>query len=130
MSEKITAQTGNNIPDWIVILFRNIDAMDVDAFVEYLTADAVCVYGSGTPVTGKENIKNFLGAFYGNLNEIKHLITGVWEIGEALFVQTRCTYTMKDDRVITIPAMNLFHMEGDLVKEYLIYADPSPMMAA
>lgn len=128
--EEIGTQSENNIPDWIVGLFRVIDAMDSDQFVDYLSDEAVFVYGSGNPVTGKENIKNFLGAFYGNLIGIEHLITGVWEIGESTFVQTRCTYDLKDGREITIPAMNLFNMEGDLIRDYLIYADPTPMQAA
>ncbi len=128
--KEIEPQIENDIPDWIVALFRDIDSMDADAFVKYLIDDAVFVYGSGSPVTGKENIKDFLGVFYGNLTGILHRITRVWETGETMFVQTRCTYTMKDGREITIPAINLFYMEGDLIKDYLIYADPTPMLAA
>ncbi len=123
------AQPENSIPDWIVALFRDIDAMDVDAFLSYLTNDAVFVYGSGDPVTGKEKIRSFLSVFYGDLDGIRHLILGVWEMDGVRFVQTCCTYTMKDDREITIPAMNLFNMEGDLIRDYLIYADPTPMLA-
>ncbi len=129
MTKKTKTQTGNDIPGWIVGLFHTIDAMDPDTFVGHLTDEAVFVYGSGNPVKGKENIKSFLGAFFGNLADIEHRITGVWEIGENTFIQTRCTYTMKDSRVITIPAMNLFNMEGNLIKDYLIYADPTPMLA-
>ena len=119
----------DTINDWVVDLFRIIDAMDTDAFVDFLTDEAVFVYGSGDSVTGKENIKSFLAVFYGNLTGIVHRITGVWECDETTFVQTKCTYTMKDGRDITIPALNLFNMEGHLIKDYLIYADPMPMLA-
>ncbi len=128
-TEKDTeSTTGSSVPDWITALFRDIDSMDADAFLEYLTDDAVFIYGSGKPVTGKESIRVFLGAFYSNLAAIRHLIIGVWQMDEAIFIQTKCTYSMKDDREITIPALNLFNMKGNLIKDYLIYADPTPML--
>jgi len=102
----------DTITEWVVDLFQAIDAMDTDTSVDFLTNEAVFVYGSGNPVTGKENITSFLAVFYGNLTGIVHRISGVWECDETTFVQTTCTYTMKDSRDITILALNLFNMEG------------------
>jgi ketosteroid isomerase-like protein len=117
----------SNIPDWIVNVFRDIDSMDADRFVQHLTEDAVFVYGSGEPVKGKEDIREHLGFFYTSLTNLQHRILDVWEVPGVVVVQLEGIYTLKDGNVYTIPILDLLKKDEELIKDWLIYADPSPM---
>ena len=44
-------------------------------------------------------------------------------------LQGEATYTRKDDKMVTVPFLNLFKMKGALVSQYIIYVDISPLYA-
>ncbi len=113
--------------DWYEGVFRTIDAMDVDAFVSYITEDGTFRYGSGPAVQGAEAIRDFVTAFFSSIAGLTHTIDATWEVGDDRFIQGTVTYQMPDGRDAVVPFLNLFRMEGEKIREYLVYADPSPM---
>lgn len=44
-------------------------------------------------------------------------------------VQMEINYTRVDDSILTLPCTDIFRMEGELVKEMLVYMDASPLFA-
>jgi ketosteroid isomerase-like protein len=114
-------------PAWITQLFASIDAMDPDAFVSFVTDDAVFRYGSNPPTEGKRAIREAVAGVFSMFRGIGHTLEGTWVHPDAVFVQGLVHYTRHDGSTITLPFLNCFKMRGEKVREYLIYIDPTPL---
>ena len=118
---------------WIDRLFSTIDGMDPAAFAAFLTPDGSFRWGSQDELCGREAITGFIGGFYGMLKSLRHSVTQVWEIENetrTLFVEGDVTYTLPDESTVTVPFLNRFLIEGDLIAEYFVFADPTPLYEA
>ena len=115
--------------DWVPALFESIDRMDANKFVTFLTEDSTFRFGNAQPVKGKRNVREAVAGFFASIKAISHNLLGTWKVGDIVFVQGEVTYTRKDDKTVSIPFFNLFKMNGNLVSEYIIYVDVSPLYA-
>lgn len=116
-------------PAWIENLFASIDAMDPDAFVSFVTDDAIFRYGSNPPTEGKPAIHEAVAGFFSMFKALGHSLEGTWSHSDAVFVQGQVHYTRHDGSTVTLPFLNCFKMQGEKVREYLIYIDPTPLSA-
>ena len=116
-----------SLQDWYAGLFAAIDAMDANAFADYMTEDGIFRYGSNPPAEGKPAVRDAVAGFFSTLNGLSHELLGTWEADDVRFIQGIVTYELTDGRSVLVHFLNLFRMEGDLVREYLVYTDPSPM---
>ncbi|MBI3757766.1 MAG: nuclear transport factor 2 family protein [Deltaproteobacteria bacterium] len=114
---------------WVHDLFATIDAMQADQFVMFLTEDAQFTFGNGAPVVGRAAIRDAVAAFFDTIKGLRHEITGVWEVGETVICQLAITYTRHDNRVVSVPAANIFSVRDARVHAYRIYIDLSPVYA-
>jgi len=110
-------------------LFQTIDAMDVDKFATFLTEDAQFKFGNNPEVVGKEAVKKAVSEFFSSINGLSHKVINTWSHPDTVICQGEVTYTRNDDSKVTIPFVNIFGMKEDLVKDYLIYIDVSPLFA-
>ena len=110
-------------------ILEAVDSQDSDWFVTFLTDDAVFRYGSQEPVRGKDNVRNYVAAFFESIDDLSHEVTETWD-GEGSVVCTgQVTYRRLDGKDVTIPFTNIFRFEGEKISEYLVYADPAPLMS-
>ncbi len=103
--------------------------MNSDAFVQFLTDDATFQFGNAQPVKGKQNVRDTVAAFFSSINGIGHKLLGKWQVDDVVFVQGQVTYTRQDAKMVTVPFLNLFKMNGALVSQYIIYVDVSALYA-
>jgi hypothetical protein len=115
------------IPDWIYQLFKTIDTMDANGFVPYLTEKARLRFGNGPVVTGREKIRETIAGFFSSIKALRHVILEAWIHSDAVILQGEVTYTRKDGSQVILPFVNLYRMKGDLIDQYLVYIDMSPL---
>jgi hypothetical protein len=60
---------------------------------------------------------------------LSHHIVEQWDVDDTTIVQTEATYTRPDDRRVTVPAITVYRRGGDLIDEYRIFVDLSPVYA-
>jgi ketosteroid isomerase-like protein len=108
-------------------LFEAIDAKDADAFASFLTETAVFRYGSQQAVQGKEAIRGYVSAFFGSVEALRHQVIDTWEREDSMVCQGVVTYTRGDGRDVSVPFTNILRFEGDLIRDYLVYVDPTPL---
>jgi ketosteroid isomerase-like protein len=116
-----------NQPEWVSDLLASIDAMDADRFVSFLTDDAVFRYGSNPPTEGRPAVREYVAGFFTMFKALRHTALGVWAHPDAVFVQGEVEYTRHDGSAVAVPFLNCFKMQGDKIREYLIYIDPTPL---
>jgi ketosteroid isomerase-like protein len=109
-------------------LFDAIDAMDVDRFAEHLTPDVRFAYGSREPVEGKPAVVKSVTAFFDAFGAIRHEVERVLECGrDRAVVEGLVTYVTHGGRTVTVPFANVFSMQGNVIRDYRIYVDPTPL---
>ena len=104
-------------------LFAAIDRMDTGAFVGHLTADAVFRFGSAPEVAGRDAVAAAVGGFFQSIAGLSHAVTRVLWDGDAQVCEGEVTYERHDGSTLTVPFVDVFEYEGDLISTYKIYID-------
>ena len=69
--------------------------------------------------------------FFSTIKGLRHEVVGVregeWAQGAIYSVETEVTYTRTDDEVVSLPATSTMRMCGDLIQDWRIFADISPV---
>lgn len=112
---------------WYEGILQAVDDKDSAGFVAYLTDDATFVWGAQEPVEGKPAVKEYVDAFLGMFEGTRHVLHETLESGDTRVCRGEVTYVMQDGREIPTPFCNVFHMDGDRIRDYLIHLDPSPL---
>ena len=110
-------------------LFAAIDANDAAAFVAYLTDNAVFRFGSAPPVSGRAAIEGAVGGFFDTIDGCSHRVTNVFGNGSTQLCEGDVTYRRHDGSEITLPFADVFEYDGELIAQYKIYMDISPLYA-
>jgi ketosteroid isomerase-like protein len=118
------------MPDQIKIegLFEAIDVKDTDSFLTYLTDDAVFRYGSQDAVKGRAAIGEYVSGFFSTVKALRHTLIEAWEGESSLVCQGEATYTKLDGKEVTLPFVNVFRLESNRIRDYLVHIDPTPLM--
>ena len=110
-------------------LFAAIDANDAAAFVGHLTDDAVFRFGSAPPVRGRANVQAAVDGFFGTIAGCSHNVQNVLSGGSTQICEGEVTYRRHNGTETTLPFVDVFEFEGDLIAQYKIYMDISPLYA-
>lgn len=112
---------------WYDRVLHAVDAKDSDAFCAYLTHDATFKWGAQEAVQGNGAVKDYVDAFLAMFAGTRHTLEETLEDGASRICRGTVTYFTKDGGEISTPFCNVFHMEGEKIRDYLIYIDPSPL---
>jgi ketosteroid isomerase-like protein len=110
-------------------LFAAIDAKDTDAFLGFLTKDAVFRFGSAPELRGHSAIGDGVNGFFASIAGSRHAIKNVINSGSTLVCEAEVTYQRHNGSEITLPFTNVFELSGELVSHYKIYIDIAPLYA-
>lgn len=125
----LDAREPGSTPAWIPALFASIDARDAGRFVEFLADDGRFRFGNLPPVAGRAAIRTTVADFFSAIAACRHRLHAVWSPPGHAIVQGEVTYTRMDGGVVTVPFVNVLALDGDLVRDYLIYVDATPLFA-
>lgn len=115
---------------WLRQLFATIDARDAARFVSFLAEDATFVLGNQPALRGRTAIRAAVQAFFSSIKGCRHDVLRSWSHPDSVVCHGRVTYTRGDDALVTVPFANVMVMRGELVSDYLIFVDLSPLFAA
>jgi len=113
--------------DWVSRLFQSIDNQDLDTFLSFLSDDVVFRFGNAESVNGRDTVGSAVGGFFDSVKTLTHDVLDTWEIDGAVMCHGSVTYTRHDGSTLTVPFANVFKMDGELIREYLIFVDVSEL---
>ncbi len=112
-------------------VFETIDEMKAGEYASYFAEDASFRFGNAEPIVGRQTIRDAMVVFFATIKGLRHEVVGVWkgewEQGDVYSVETEVTYTRTDDEVVSLPATSTMRMYGDLIQDWRIFADISPV---
>ncbi|MDQ2812476.1 MAG: nuclear transport factor 2 family protein [Actinomycetota bacterium] len=110
-------------------IFADIDAFDPEKFVAHLTPDVTFRFGNADPVTGRAAVKEAVAGFFSSIDGLTHHILNVYESGETVIAQIDVEYLRKDGKSVIVPNADILVFDGDLVRDWQIYIDVTPVYA-
>lgn len=116
-------------PDYIAEVFAAVDANDADQFVAHLTEDCIFRFGSAPAIAGRTEIAAAVGGFFDSIAGCSHRVSSVWREEGSLVCEGEVRYQRLDYSEISIPFVDVFEFRGELISNYKIYIDLSPLYA-
>ena len=113
----------------VAAIFADIDAFDPDKFVARLTPDATFRFANADPVTGRAAVKEAVAGFFSSIAGLTHHILNVYEVGDIVIAQIDVEYRRQDGKSVTVPNADILVFDGDLVRDWQIYIDVTPVYA-
>jgi ketosteroid isomerase-like protein len=110
-------------------LFADVDRMDANAFASYLSEDCLLRFANAEEVVGRDAIEEAIAGFFTTIKGLTHHIVEQWDVDDTTIVQTEATYTRMDDRRVTVPAVTVYRRGDELIDEYRIFVDLTPVYA-
>jgi ketosteroid isomerase-like protein len=110
-------------------MFAAIDAQDGAAFVAYLTEDAIFRFGSAPPVQGRSSIQAAVEGFFATIAGCKHTIANSLRQHDTLVCEGEVAYQRHDGGEVVLPFTDVLEYSGELISQYKIYIDISPLYA-
>jgi hypothetical protein len=116
--------------NFVTDLYAAVDRHDSRVLADGMTKDGIFRFANMPDVVGRENIFNFLEGFYKGIKGIRHSNLQSWFLDDRWFATGNVTYTRHDDSQLSVPFAVVLVMEGELIKEYLIFVDNHELFAA
>lgn len=110
-------------------LFASIDAMDTASFLTKLTPNAEFRFATEPPVRNRISIGEAVNAFYSTIAGLHHELTNTIADDRTVACEGIVTYTRHDKTTVTLPFVNIFEFDDDLIDAYRIYIDIGPLYA-
>jgi limonene-1,2-epoxide hydrolase len=118
-------------PD-MTVARRVLEAADTDiaAFFGFFSDETQFRMANNEIVVGREAIMAWVGEYLGSVAAMRHEILEEFYNADTAALRVNVTYIMRSGATFTLPAVTRTRIRGDKVIEYLIYMDPSPVVAA
>jgi ketosteroid isomerase-like protein len=110
-------------------IFADIDAFDPDKFVAHLTDDVIFRFANADPAVGKAAVREAVAGFFSSIDGLTHHILNVFDAGDVSIAQIDVEYVRKDGKHVTVPNADILVFDGDLVSNWQIYIDVTPVYA-
>jgi len=120
---------------WLEKIGKTIDAKDSVGFVNFLTEDGIFRFGNQPDVKGRKAVADYAAAFFNMIKSSEHEIVNYWhppvggQVSDCIIWQGKVLYTRLDEKKVTVNFCNIFYMKGELIDQYLIYIDNTPLFA-
>lgn len=96
--------------------------LDTDELVDYFAEDGTYHNMPVGPVTGRENLRQFIGAFLAGWTETTWDILNLMSEGDTVMVE-RLDRTKVGDKPVDLPCFGIFEMEEGKIKVWRDYFD-------
>ena len=114
--------------DWKQV-YRGVDQMDAKAFASIFTEDGTMTFGNLPPLVGRASVEAGTADFYKTIKGLRHEFVKTWEQGDTAVLEFRTTYDRHDGKTVTIPAVTIFRLRGNRVRDGRVFYDPTPIYA-
>ncbi|MFD2205923.1 nuclear transport factor 2 family protein [Kiloniella antarctica] len=112
---------------FVTELYQAIDAKSVDQLETFLGEDLRFQLGNFGAIQGKSTVLDANAAFFTSIKSMTHSFDGLWESGDNIICTGQVHYVRLDDSELTIPFATVLQIRNDLIQDYQIYVDISPL---
>jgi|SRR3954447_24912585 ketosteroid isomerase-like protein len=108
-------------------LYGFADSMDIDGYLTMFTDDARLRFGNAPLTRGKEAIRDVLTQLSWAIVGVRHKVVDEWRFGDQIIHKLELTYIRRDGSQVRIPAVAIYRLSGNLIREHQSYLDLDPV---
>src|ERR1700723_867253 len=113
-----------SVPAWIVDMYHEVDAGNLNGYIDAFADDVRLRFGSGPLIEGKPAVRAALADGH-RAHGMRHQIQEAWEVGDTTIVVFDAEWVMPDAEVRAFPAVTIYERSADgLVTSMRVYLDP------
>jgi hypothetical protein len=113
-----------SVPEWVANMYREVDAGNLDGYIDDFADDARLRFGSGPVIEGKSAVREALAAGH-RAHGMRHKILAAWEVGDTTIVEFDAEWIMPEAEIRAFPAVTIYERSADgLVTSMRVYLDP------
>lgn len=113
----------------IEAIFADIDTLDPANLVRHLTEDVEFRFANNEPMVGRDAVNEGVAGFLSTIAGMRHNIRDVYTDGDTVITRIDIDYVRHDGKTVTVPNADILTFEGDLVKDWRIFIDLTPVYA-
>ena len=114
---------------WTASLLARVDAKDSAGFVSFLAPAANFRFANQPAARGHDAIAATVAGFFAAVKGLRHEILRTWSVPDHAICEGRVTYIRHDGSQVTLPFVNVLELRGDLIADYRVYIDATPLFA-
>jgi limonene-1,2-epoxide hydrolase len=115
--------------DQVHRIFATADQLKLDEWIVYFVEDARFQFGNAKPITGHDAIRSTMAQFFSAIKAMHHDFDGMYQQDDVVIAEANVMFTRLDDKVVHIPAVTIFRMQGNLIQDFRLYMDVTPVFA-
>lgn len=120
------APPSENLSELVKKSFTAVENNDIDTYLTYFTDDAVYKIANYDPVIGHQGIREFALPVMQMFKTVSHEVKEMWEFDNTVICEMDIIYTRNDDKVFTIPSLDIFKFKDGKVQQLEAFLDASP----
>lgn len=116
----------------ITTLFEAVDEGDLDTVGSFLADDVQVFFGNTGPYVGRKSFCDLYSQFMGTISSVRHEHHDLWRVREeetVFIARMTVHYETRSGNLHSLPCCNVFRFSGNLVSEYRVYMDITPIFS-
>lgn len=114
--------------DWKRV-YEDVDRMNARAFAANFAKDGTMTFGNMPALVGRAAVEQGTVEFFKTIKGLRHEFVRTWEQTDTAVLEFRATYDRHDGKSVTIPAVTIFRLQGERIRDGRVFYDPSPIYA-
>lgn len=108
-------------------LYKSVDAKDLGYLQMILAEDVRFRIGNNDAIQGLEDALAANRGFFASIHSMTHRIDQVWSQQDDVICHGQVNYVRLDGSEYSAPFATILKMQGEKIKDYLVYADVSAL---
>lgn len=117
--------------NWITEYYTDVDAMNLESYVNRHTEDAEVIFGNNPAAVGKEAIGQAIGGFWSMIGGLRHEQRNLWFVdGDTAVLEVLVHYTTRGGAEVSVPCVSILdRAEDGRVSSLRVHIDLAPLFA-
>jgi ketosteroid isomerase-like protein len=107
-------------------LFGAVNNRDLQTYLGCFTEDAEYRAANFPAIYGHQAIQEFGAKMIPLFKKVLHNIKNSWQVGDTVVCELDLVYHRNDDKVVTVPCLDVIRLKDGKVKSLHAYLDPGP----
>jgi hypothetical protein len=116
-----------DLKSFVTEVYQSIDSSDAKKFASYFAQNGIFRFANNPEVAGIADVEAYVDGFFRSLKNVSHSNLEYWNTGDVIFVNGTVQYTRLNNTTLVLPFSCTWKMEGQKIKQYLIYIDSSEL---
>jgi ketosteroid isomerase-like protein len=116
---------------WVHGFFAAVDSRDPDRIAAFFSDDVRIAFANLPIVVGREAVRRSFAQSAAFRRAVRHDITGVWTGCDGdlrvISVEANVTYTLADERGVTVPCTSTLRIRDADIVDYRVFIDTTPV---